>query len=181
MKKVGKSKNRQYLIRNTHHSKRWSLPPILANLLPCRGLHAIRSLQDAPRYPLYALSSILYHVSCILSSFLTNKPNVKIGKISLSIVMIKYYDSEQRKMNSQRHKNKPNSNPNKANSKPMKAGCDAKQSRFEPNSNPILTHLFRLLGNLRGQRQLPNFTEHHLGRLEFSPNYEYHLYENDNY
>jgi hypothetical protein len=76
--------------------------------------------------------------------------------------------------------NKPNLSKNKANSNPMKAGCDAKQSRFEPNSNPILTPLFRLLGNLRGQRQLPNFTEHHLGRLEFSPNYEYHLCENDN-
>jgi hypothetical protein len=96
---------------NTHHSKCWSLPPMLTHLTFCRGLHAIRSLQYAPRYPLYALSSILYPASCLLYSFLTNKPNVKIDKISLSIVMIKYYENSRLIYGSIRARNKPNSNP----------------------------------------------------------------------
>jgi hypothetical protein len=80
MKKVGKSKNTQYSIRNTYHKTNSTKS-------------FVRNYQQ----------------------IMPNKPNVKIDKISLSIVMIKYYDSKRRKINNQRHENKPSSNPSKPN------------------------------------------------------------------
>jgi hypothetical protein len=111
-------------IHNTHHSKRWSLPPILANLLPCRGLHATRSLQYAPRCPLYA--------------FLTNKPNSPIVQSDLtSFTTMNYAIST----SLTKVKNKPNSNPIKPNSNPILAQKSVGQSQNKPNFGGSYIHI----------------------------------------
>jgi predicted glycoside hydrolase/deacetylase ChbG (UPF0249 family) len=112
--------NTQYSIRNKHHSKRSTLP-------------AVRSA-----------SSTSVEKPLQISPFFTNKPNVKIDKISLSVVVINYYDSEHRKMNSRRHKNKPNSNPNKPNFGPISRVSKAKQSQFKPKQTQSVRKFFKI-------------------------------------
>jgi hypothetical protein len=78
MKKVGKSKNTRYTIRNLK-------------------LFEFMSIENPVTYvPIRHLSTTVENLLQI-NSFMPNKPNVKIGKISLSIVIIKNYDDEHRK------------------------------------------------------------------------------------
>jgi hypothetical protein len=104
----------------------------------CSKLHAGVYPREQLLWPATGGSASSTSVENLLqiSLFLTNKPNVKIGKISLCVVTIKNYNDEQRKMNSQRHKNKANPNPIQTQTKPILSQNGPYQSRFKPKFYP---------------------------------------------
>jgi len=60
------------------YATRWSLPPMLAHLLFCRGLYAF-------------LRSTTVEIALQISSILTNKPKVKYAKIIINTYVTMRY------------------------------------------------------------------------------------------
>jgi hypothetical protein len=125
-------------MRNTLHEIR---DTILNKLQFTLDVSLPAFLSGAPRYPLHPLRSILYPVSCILSPFLTNKPNSPIVQIYLTYLSAMNYVVYAGLM---KVKNKPNSNPFKANFGPKIRVANPIQTQFKAN-----LHRFSLPGKLR--------------------------------
>jgi hypothetical protein len=122
--------NTQYSIRNKHHSKRSTLPAVVYPreklLWPATGGSA---------------SSTSVEKSLQTHSILINKPNVKIDKINLSLIVLKGYEGLWLIFGSIRAKNKPNSKPIKPNQTQSKPNFSTLQGISKPiqtQANPFM-------------------------------------------